>query len=255
MKKFLSIILSVLIIVGGFGAVVAFDKVKDEVNTTEVIVAKKDIAFKEKIQEEDLEVVGVPSDQVIESSLNPEDMKVALNAHAAIEIPKGAQIHSILLDSFDLIPNEKEGEFIAPIPKDWLFAVPQSLRKSYIADFYVISGDDQRVLNSLSDKETKKEDLEAAITNDKEPILKDVRISSVKDGSNNEVVTTTSKDAGSTGAISTIEIVANDEILNMLRDYTNKGYKLYVVYSFERSADKNQEDKKESESEDTANEG
>ncbi|MCE0555321.1 hypothetical protein LQK80_37380 [Bacillus thuringiensis] len=53
------------------------------------------------------------------------------------------------MDTYNLIPNEEKGEFIAPIPDSWLFAVPGSLRKTYIADFYLVPDKDQAVIRSL----------------------------------------------------------------------------------------------------------
>lgn len=81
------------------------------------------------------------------------------------------------------------------------------------------------------------------ITNDRLPILQNIRISSVKNSSNAEVETVVSDDntESTTGTISNIEIVANDEILNVLRSTTEQGYELYVVYTLERDGNEDKE--------------
>lgn len=144
MRKFFTIILSLVIIIAGFGIVVAFDTVKGKINHTDVLVTSTNIAFKEKITAEHLEVSSVPITQALENSYTPEQAEDVIGSYAAIDIPAGQQIHATLIDSFDLIPDESKGEFIAAIPEDWLFTVPQSLRKSYLADFYIIATDEQK---------------------------------------------------------------------------------------------------------------
>src|SRR5690606_25558412 len=114
MKKFFTILLSLVIIIAGFGVVIAFDSVKAKINQTEILVAAKDISFKEKITKEHLAVAEIPKTQVLENAYTPDQAEEVIGSFAAINIVQGQQIHDILLDSFDLIPNEKEGEFIAP---------------------------------------------------------------------------------------------------------------------------------------------
>lgn len=238
MKKVFTILLSLLIIVAGFGVVIAFDTVKAKINQTEVLVASKDIVFKEEITEDHLAIAEVPSDQVLDVALTPEYINEIVGSYAAIDIAAGQQIHGTLLDSFDLVPNEAEGEFIAAIPESWLFVVPQSLRKSYLADFYVVATDEAKMIDSMSSGEQ-----ESFLKNDREPILENIRISSVKNSSNVEVETVVTEDntESTTGTISNMEIIANDAILDALRSSTENGYELYVVYTLQRDGNEDKE--------------
>ncbi|GLO68278.1 MULTISPECIES: SAF domain-containing protein [Oceanobacillus] len=238
MKKFFTIILSIIIIIAGFAIVIGFDTVKGKINQTEVVVANTQISFKDEIKEEHLVVESVPTDQVLEQSFTPEEAEQIIGSYAAIDIPKGQQIHITLLDSFDLIPNKADGEFIAAIPEEWLFTVPQSLRKSYLADFYIIPTDEKKMVESMSSGEQ-----EQFITNDRIPILQNIRISSVKNSSNSEVETVVTEEntESTTGTISNMEIIANDDILNVLRAATGQGYQLYVVYTLERDGNEDRE--------------
>ena len=71
----------------------------------------------------------------------------------------------------------------------------------------------------------------------KEPILKSVRISAAKDGANREVRKVEEEKAtehDATGVVSSIEIITNQENLNKLREFTDKGFKVYITYNFER---------------------
>nr|WP_236768903.1 SAF domain-containing protein [Aeromonas sp. Ne-1] len=218
---------------------------KDKIDTVEVIVAKQDITFKDKLTADNLEVKSIRRENAISNYLTPNDVDVVLNKYAAIDIKKGTQLYSKLVDTYNLIPNEKKGEFVAPIPDEWLFAVPGSLRKAFIADFYAIPDEEQQVIQSIvasdsedendsEDKKLTEEQVSNLVSKDNKPILQNIRVSSVKDGTNGEVKESTEDTEQATGEISTLEIIANDEILSTLQEYTSNGYKLYVVYRYER---------------------
>lgn len=253
LKKYLGAIVPVLIILAGVGVLASYEMYfKDTFGNAEIVVAKDNIEFKDKITEEDLEVRKVRTDNVVEGAYKPHDMEVILNNYASISISQGSQIYPSLIDSYDLIPNEEEGEFIAPIPTDWLFAVPGSLRSAYVADIYAVPSDEQAIIQSLEEQGEQQsgdnneeeaeegegpldtdEQTDALVQNNLKPILNDVRVSSVKDNSNQEVVNSTENDQA-TGTISNIEIVANQNMLNKLSQKSQEGYKFYIVYKFER---------------------
>ncbi|HZH60511.1 MAG TPA: SAF domain-containing protein [Metabacillus sp.] len=254
MKKLLKFLLPISILIFGVVVVLGFEfYIKPRVNTVPVVVAKQDIPFKSKITKENLTIVNVKKDHIVKNAFTPTDVQMIVGSYAAIHISKGTQIYPNLIDQFDLVPDETNGEFVAPIPTDWLFAVPGSLRKTFIADFYAIPNSEQAAIRTLikekeSRNDTKKEQNEGkerevietndsidnVVTDEREPVLKNVRVSSVKDRSNREV-TEAKEEAQTTGVISNLEIIATEEMLNTLRDYTEKGYKLYVVYKFQRS--------------------
>nr|AKO69662.1 flagellar protein FlgA [Aeromonas sp. Ne-1] len=246
MKKYFKIISAILFLVLGVGILFGWEfYFKDKIDTVEVIVAKQDITFKDKLTADNLEVKSIRRENAISNYLTPNDVDVVLNKYAAIDIKKGTQLYSKLVDTYNLIPNEKKGEFVAPIPDEWLFAVPGSLRKAFIADFYAIPDEEQQVIQSIvasdsedendsEDKKLTEEQVSNLVSKDNKPILQNIRVSSVKDGTNGEVKESTEDTEQATGEISTLEIIANDEILSTLQEYTSNGYKLYVVYRYER---------------------
>lgn len=266
MKKFFKFFMPTLYLILGVGVLFAWEfYFKDQIDTVDVIVAKNDIDFKTKLTADNLKVESIRRENAISDYISPSDEKLVLEQYAAIDIKKGTQLYSELVDTYNLIPNEKKGEFVAPIPDEWLFAVPGSLRKAFIADFYAVADQEQQVIQSIisenneqntDDKENEKdtentsgendekasekdsdktnEEISKLIEKDKKPILTNVRVSSVKDGSNSEVKESEQDKEQATGEIATLEIIANDEILSKLQEYTNNGYKLYVVYKYER---------------------
>lgn len=255
MKKFLKFIIPFLFLIAGAGILVAWAfYVEPNVNQEKVIVAKHDINFKGKIKKEDLLIKEVPKDNLVENAFSPNDINTIIGKNASVEINKGTQIYPNLVDTYDLIPNEKKGEFVAPIPNKWLFAVPGSLRRTYIADFYAIPDKDQAVINALikesnnsnSDQQKSSdnngqtqpvktdEQSDFLVAQNSKPILENIIVSSVKDGSNKEVRETDKSKDDATGVIASMEIIANGETLSKMREYTDKGYKLYIVYKYER---------------------
>ncbi|WP_019156873.1 CpaB family protein [Robertmurraya massiliosenegalensis] len=263
MKKVAKILVPLLFLGIGIGSLISYEfYFSEKINTVDVLVAKEDISFKELLTEENTELVTIRKDNMIKDAIIPTDTGLVLNKNAAISIKKGTQIYSELIDEYNLIPNEKEGEFIAPVPESWLFAVPGSLRRTFIADFYAIPDQEQDVIRSLlvdaqkqnennvtaeaSDTSENNEEVtnkkpinnselsDMKIIGDYKPILADVRVSAVKDKSNTEVSEIEENTNATTGSVANIEIIANEEKLKTLREYTEKGYKLYVVYKYER---------------------
>lgn len=243
MKKSIGIISSLLFLTAGAGFVLSYELYfKDKVNTVDVVVASDNISFKDEITPHSLEIASIRRDHVIEGAILATDVQLLEGQQASIDIPRGAQFYQGFLDTYNLIPNEEEGEFIAPVPNQWLFAVPGSLRRSYLADFYVIPTEIQEqlqpiVISSEEDgpSETNQNSDQMVMDLLKKPILTDVRVSSVTDSSNQEVLQTKEGTVeGATGVISHLEIIGTDEMLQKIRQYTDRGDKIYVVYKFGR---------------------
>ena len=118
---------------------------KENINRETVVVAKDTIEFKDKITADDLELKNVNIDNVVSGGYKESDIDSIVNGYASIEIKKGTQLYPELVDYYDIIPDESKGEFIAPLPDAWLFAVPGSLRRTYVADIYAVGTDDQKM--------------------------------------------------------------------------------------------------------------
>jgi hypothetical protein len=257
LSKFLKVFLPFLILTGGISFVFLFEfYIKDKVNVVPVVVAKEDISFKEPITPENITIVNVKRDNLVKAAyygVEEQHLQKLYGKLAAIDIKQGTQIYGDLLDTYDLVPDEVKGEFIAPIPNEWLFAVPGSLRRSYYADLYIVPGEKEKGLrqeltnlnepkdggNNEGDSTAEDKPIEATVESLDQsksllskPILINVRVAHTKDNANREVRNVQDKDKDATGNISKIEIVANQEMLNTIRKYVDQGYKLYITYTF-----------------------
>lgn len=251
MKRFGGYLLAIFLICAGVGFVFLFEfQLKDKIDTVDVVVAKESIAFKGEITADDLMVKAIRRGNEVNGAITPLEMETLIGKHASIEIKQGTQLYPELIDTYDLVPDESKGEFVAPIPKEWLFAVPGSLRRTYFADIYAIADKDALLINQLkedakaanasSSEEGKEEEstepdiIATDVKPDSLPILENVRVASVKDGSNKEVMVS-SETNEATGTVSALEIISDVEMFETIKEYTESGYKLYVVYKFDRS--------------------
>lgn len=242
MKLFIRAIGAILLIAGAIGVGLLMEfYVYPKVDTVEVVIAKETIDFKKPITADNIEIINVRKGQKIENAIPVTHYKSLIGKYASIKIEKGTQIYSDLIDTYNLVPDSTKGEFVAPIPKDWLFAVPGSLRRTYVADIYAMGDKEREMLRQLQadakrESGEKVEDTpqELNVTPSTAPILENVRVTSVKDNSNKEVrESEETKEA--TGQVSELEVIATDEMLSTIKEYTAAGYKLYVVYKFERA--------------------
>lgn len=212
MKKILKFLLPLLLLIGGISFIFVFEfYLKDKVNTVPVLIASEDIKFKEMLTSENLAITNVRRSEVVNGAyIRMEEVRLTeiFGMLAAIDIQRGTQIYPALIDYYNLVPNEAAGEFIAPIPNQWIFAVPGSLRRSYYADFHVVSDGSRKI----------------------GPILTDVRVAYTKDSSNREVRNLQESEYDATANISNVEIIATSEMLGTLSEYIDRGYKLYITY-------------------------
>lgn len=247
LKRIMKVLVPVSVLVLGLGVVVYYEtSLRYKIDTVPVVVAKEDVNFKDKITSEDLEIKNIRAQDVVSDSYKEADVNLVLDKFAGVDISQGTQIYPSLIDTYNLIPDESKGEFIAPIPNDWLFAVPGSLRKTFVADFYAVPDEDQKVVQSLieqseenEEKNEEDEPLETnenadkAVTGGMKPILENVRVSSVKDSSNSEVTKSEEGENIATGVISNIEIISDQAMLDQMTEAVEKGYLIYVVYKYE----------------------
>lgn len=265
-KQKLKFIVPLLILVLGVSFIFVFEfYIKDKVNTEPVIVASRDIPFKKQITEDDLTVKHIHKDYLISETFRPDEMEYLIGTYASIGIKAGTQMYPELVDEYDLVPDESKGEFIAPLPTQWLFAVPGTLKRSYVADIYVVGSSDQLLLEQLindsyeyegnetvkneseqeSVEDTKtineqsQQEISSFLKQNYDPILKDVRIAHVRDGANQEITKNpeSSDPNSATANISSLEIIATNETLATIRQYVDQGYKLYITYDYERGND------------------
>ena len=239
MKAFLRISLALIFILTAIGFVFAFEfYAKEKIDSVEVIVAKEEIDFKEVITADNIQIINVRRTHAIENAIPVTAYESMIGKYASVKIAKGTQLYVDLIDTYNLVPDSTKGEFVAPLPKDWIFAVPGSMRRTFVADIYVIGTKEQLIYQNLqadSEEQGKsKSTVQSNIVPDAKPILENVRVASVKDNNNQEVVESEETNQA-TGQVANLEIIANDEMFETMRSYTQQGYRLYIVYKFDRS--------------------
>lgn len=193
--------------------------IKEHYNTSQVVVAKESIDYKERIDLRHLQEIRVPREQKITAAYHTiEELISKGDLHAAITIEAGTQLYPGIFQQYQLIPSTTDGEFVAPIPRDWLFAVPGSLRRGYVIDFYAIL---PQPIDSkpwrLSDK----------------PILENVRVIHTRDATNKEVRSLPERELDATANIVALEILVDETSFTLLKRYIDQGYIFYITYKDE----------------------
>lgn len=246
MKAFLRIFVALIFILGAVGFVFTFEfYAKEKIDSVEVIVAKESIDFKEVITAENIQIINVRRTHAIENAIPVTAYDSLIGKYASVKIAKGTQLYVDLIDTYNLVPDSSKGEFVAPLPKEWIFAVPGSMRRTFVADIYVIGSKEQMIYRNLQEDSTDQGKSNEVIKTDvlpsSTPILTNVRVASVKDNNNQEVIESQETNQA-TGQVANLEIISTEETFETMRKYTDQGYRLYIVYKFERSEEVGSED-------------
>lgn len=206
---------------------------------TNVIVASEDIKEGTVINKDMLGLAKVEKSKVISGVM--EDPDKIIGKASRHFIPKLSQMHESFLITKELVMDKDH--FITPLPKEWIKAVPNSLRRQDTA--YICFVNSELFNNSdTPEKENKvilapggntiqtynadqgKNILVAAGT----PEIKTV-IAYVKDGANREVVTLSKEERyDGTAAISEINVNLTREEFKTIEEQIAKGSRIVIKY-------------------------
>lgn len=193
--------------------------IKEHYNTIQVVVAKEPIEYKQRIDLMHLLEIRVPRDQKIATAYQTIEELVSLgDLHAAIKIEAGTQLYPGVFQQYQLVPSIVEGEFVAPIPREWLFAVPGSLRRGYVIDFYAI------LPQTVDSKPWRLS---------QSPILENIRVVHTRDATNKEVRNSPDRELDATANIAALEVLVNQESFSLLKQYIDQGFIFYITYKDE----------------------
>jgi len=183
----------------------------------EVVVLNQDIQSGTIIKEDMLQFQKVEEDKIISQAiLTKEEI---INLEAKNYIPKGLQLHPQFFESQELI--KYKGAYIVRIPNEWLYSIPNTIRRKDSVVFYQVDFDKNN--NSVT------EDIENIIN--KNPIF-ETKIAYVKDSANREIKTVSTEDRiDGSSIISEVLIVATPEEFKILENAVNSGSKLIIMYS------------------------
>lgn len=242
--------LSVGIFVLIAGGIVSYDAfLKDKINTEEVVVVKQGVTVKESqtLDNSVLAIENRPKTQVPDDAITSAQIDSIAGKTASVNVTGNSVLTKEQVDYDNLVPNKEDGEAIRPITADMLFATAGTLRRGDEVTIYALT-ENQWGEATHSDNEQVVTDTNDLVAKN-EPILKDVKVAYVRDGSNNEVQNATqtqsesSTDAVSqsensdarlngTSTVSELEVILKeDDFQKLMTQVTGQGKKLYIVYN------------------------
>lgn len=254
MKPWVKILLGILTSVLTISFILVYDFfIRERIDSEEVVVVKAgETIFKnETITEDKIAIERRPKETLIDGVIKAKDVNMIIGYDASQDIVGNSMISRTMIDYDDLIPDESKGEAIRPIPNEWIYAQPGSLRRKDLVDFYLVYPDGSTNFNNengpshvsstdedVYTEEDPSDDEDMVYTYDSEneqdgeknekiseenlkmntkPFLKDVRVVYVKDSGNQEVVSTsgdgknTNERLNASSEPNNLEVILNEE--------------------------------------------
>lgn len=254
MKPWVKILLGILTSVLTISFILVYDFfIRERIDSEEVVVVKAgETIFKnETITEDKIAIERRPKETLIDGVIKAKDVNKIIGYDASQDIVGNSMISRTMIDYDDLIPDESKGEAIRPIPNEWIYAQPGSLRRKDLVDFYLVYPDGSTNFNNengpshvsstdedVYTEEDPSDDEDMVYTYDSEneqdgeknekiseenlkmntkPFLKDVRVVYVKDSGNQEVVSTsgdgknTNERLNASSEPNNLEVILNEE--------------------------------------------
>lgn len=164
------------------------------------------------------------------------DLNQILNRETTEFVPKKAQLDTRMFEVPALVTDDKHFDF--KIPNDWIYAVPNTLRrKDTILIFEVTQDVLPKVTATISKDKSNPNNTTVeiaaqvqALSGNKDPILK-AAVSYVKDAANREVVTVSKEDRiDGSSSIKDVEINVTVDEYQKIQDAIKRGSKLVLMY-------------------------
>lgn len=230
------------------GSIIGYDQfLKDKLNNEDVLVVKEGVNVGENqvLDDSVLEVAGRTKTEIPEGAVKVSDVEKVIGKTSKVSISGNSILTKDVVDYKEVLPDKKKGEAIRPITADMIFATPETIRRGDNIDIYALTEFEWGNLQHSEDEVTKKDLEEVAIN---KPVLEDVKVAYVRDGSNNEVQNADGTDDEDseeadkkgnsssrlygTSTVSELEVVLKEEdFQNLMSQVTGKGMKLYIVYN------------------------
>ncbi|MCK6259594.1 SAF domain-containing protein [Fictibacillus sp. KIGAM418] len=241
MKPWVKMTIGFTIMFAVIGFVVAWDLfIKDEIDSVEVVVAAKDIPLKETITKDMLGVEKRNKGTVVKGTVLAKDMNKIIGQSPKSSILSNSIMSTEEIDYDNLVPNPDKGEAIRPIPQEWIYAKPGSLRRKDRIDIYLWPIEQK---NELVKKAKGKNapvvspvlsEMDPDTKDGKKALLQNVPVLYAKDNSNKEVVNTEGNPEdrlNGSAIISELEVNLNQDDFDSLIQVAKAGYKLYITYN------------------------
>jgi hypothetical protein len=242
MKPWMKMVIGLLVALSVIGFLIVWEMfIKERIDTVQVVVVAKEIPKQEVISREHLSIENRKKSTLLSGAILAEDKNKILGEIAAHALVKNAMISKKDIDWERLTPDESKGEAIRPIPDEWIYAKPGSLRRKDKIDIYLWKPPVKVALNE-GEQEVREPEKEISIDFDilkgEAPVLQDVPVIYAKDNSNKEVVnekgekeTEEEKRLNATGTIAALEVNLDEDEFKSLMEATKQGYLLYITYN------------------------
>lgn len=141
-KLFLGILTALFVI----GFIVVWDLViKENIESEEVLVIRPGVVVHpfDVIKDSDLQVEKRNRATFVEGFLKPEQKSDVVGLQAKQLLVGNQLLSARYIDLEDFEPDPKKGEAIRPIPQDWIYAIPSTVRRKDKIDIYLVKNDGQ----------------------------------------------------------------------------------------------------------------
>lgn len=219
--------------------VVTYDLlIKDRALSIEVVVASERIERHMQFSADNLTVERRNRDELVDGFITPSAKVDLIGKDANVTILKNQMISEVFVDYVNLTPDAEKNEAIRPIPANWIYAMPGSLRRKDVITIYPLQergvGVQQNIITVdkvMSDEEANNS-TPTELASRFQPILENVPVNYVKTSSNQEVMNREDSDErlNASGNASDIEVNITEDELKLLFELIEQGYKLYISY-------------------------
>ncbi|MGE7692308.1 hypothetical protein ACQKMI_24410 [Lysinibacillus sp. NPDC097214] len=243
LNKGLAILGIFLMILGtGFFSWYEFWGGREALHYGNVVVLSEEAIEGKIINKEDLVYLSIDKQLIREDTIvNPDDV---IGKSAKHYIAPYQKLHSNYFDKADLVLGK--GEYIAPIPMDWILTVPDTLRRGDEIIIYSATYESElnkpQVVASSNNSSTNQDKKNSTTDTNGGPILPvgksdewvelfSTTVAYVKDSANQEVITTSTTDRlNGSASISKVELVATTDEIKKIEEQIKNGGKLIIMY-------------------------
>lgn len=190
----------------------------------DVLVLKEDVKANTEITRQMFGIRKIDKISLIVDSVQSPD--TLIGRRSAVFIPKGMPLYDGLFT--DPAFSGEVGEKVFAIPKEWLYAYPDTLRRGDTIYFYEIlakEGSETYVSNEGQAGT-------AVITSGTEEALPVIsaRVAYVKDSGNREVIDVTENRLDASATVATIEVILDEGKYNSLKESFETGHQFILMY-------------------------
>jgi hypothetical protein len=220
MKNLLKGFLGVILIICAIGTIFYWEMYgRENLLYENIVVLTKDVYRNDVITTEMITYQKREGSHIVKGAILDENKIIGKAAKSYI--PKGVQLVEKYFENHKLVLDNNE--YIFQIPTEWIRAFPSSLRRGDTIYFYEVG---QGIENHNG------AEVEIILNNrkalEKEPITS-ATVAYAKDSANREVITLSDNERyDGSSKISEIEIIANLEIVNSLRESVDDN-KLFII--------------------------